>query len=145
MLGFYLGLISIVCWLFCTVPQLIMNCKSGSVDAALSFYFLIFWLAGDTCNLVGAILAKQLPLQIFTGIYYVTIDLVMIIQFLILSEQSCISRSRVARGGQIFAFFLPMTMIRSFDGFRLAGKQDQLGYTLGLISCVFYAEFVKIF
>ena len=138
MLGFYLGLISIVCWLFCTVPQLIMNCKSGSVDAALSFYFLIFWLAGDSCNLVGAILAKQLPLQIFTGIYYVTIDLVMIIQFLILSEQSCISRSRVARGGQIFAFFLPVTMVRSFDGFRLAGKEDRLGYALGLISCVFY-------
>ena len=64
MFGFYLGMISILCWMVSTIPQLIMNYKSGKVDQSLSVWFLIFWLAGDTCNMVGCILSKQLPMQI---------------------------------------------------------------------------------
>ena len=41
MIGFYFGLISIGCWMCSTIPQLVLNCRSGSADKALSFYW--FW------------------------------------------------------------------------------------------------------
>jgi len=34
------------------------------MDQALSIWFLLLWLGGDTCNLVGSFLADQLPLQV---------------------------------------------------------------------------------
>lgn len=34
------------------------------MDSALSIWFLLLWLGGDTCNLVGSFLADQLPLQV---------------------------------------------------------------------------------
>lgn len=84
--GFYLGLLSIICWMSSTIPQLVLNCRTGNADKALSFYFLLFWLAGDTCNMVGCVLASQLPIQIITGIYYIIMDLIMIIQYLYLCK-----------------------------------------------------------
>lgn len=34
------------------------------MDSALSIWFLLLWLGGDGCNLVGSFLADQLPLQV---------------------------------------------------------------------------------
>jgi len=81
MLGFVFGMSSIACWMMSTIPQMVLNCRNGSADKSLSFYFLIFWLAGDTCNMFGCILASQLPIQIITGCYYILMDLVMIMQY----------------------------------------------------------------
>lgn len=44
--------------------QYYSSCKTGNMDSALSIWFLLLWLAGDTCNLVGSFLADQLPLQV---------------------------------------------------------------------------------
>lgn len=38
--------------------------KTGNMDSALSVWFLLLWLGGDSCNLVGSFLADQLPLQV---------------------------------------------------------------------------------
>lgn len=81
MLGFVLGMSSIACWMMSTIPQMVLNCRIGSADKSLSIYFLVFWLAGDTCNMFGCILASQLPIQIITGCYYILMDLVMIMQY----------------------------------------------------------------
>lgn len=37
------------------------------MDSAISMWFLLLWLGGDTCNLVGSFLADQLPLQVSGG------------------------------------------------------------------------------
>ncbi|XP_053546896.1 lysosomal amino acid transporter 1 homolog [Bombina bombina] len=39
-------------------------CKTGNMDEAISFWFLMGLLAGDSCNLLGAFLSHQLPLQV---------------------------------------------------------------------------------
>jgi hypothetical protein len=40
------------------------------MDQALSIWFLLLWLGGDVCNLVGSFLADQLPLQVGAVIVY---------------------------------------------------------------------------
>lgn len=36
----------------------------GNMDQALSLWFLLGWIGGDSCNLIGSFLADQLPLQV---------------------------------------------------------------------------------
>nr|AAH90740.1 Zgc:113491 [Danio rerio] len=52
------------------------------MDSALSIWFLLFWLAGDSCNLIGSFLADQLPLQKYTAVYYVVADLLMLAMYM---------------------------------------------------------------
>ncbi|XP_072334368.1 lysosomal amino acid transporter 1 homolog isoform X2 [Scyliorhinus torazame] len=52
--------------------------RNGNMDQAVSFWFLLGWLAGDSCNFVGAFIAQQLPMQTYTAVYYVIVDLVMV-------------------------------------------------------------------
>ncbi|XP_075882635.1 lysosomal amino acid transporter 1 homolog isoform X2 [Nelusetta ayraudi] len=78
MASVYLGLISILCFMVSSLPQYYSSCKAGNMDRAISIWFLLLWLGGDTCNLVGSFLADQLPLQTYTAIYYVIADLLML-------------------------------------------------------------------
>nr|XP_031320077.1 lysosomal amino acid transporter 1 homolog isoform X1 [Camelus dromedarius]XP_031320078.1 lysosomal amino acid transporter 1 homolog isoform X1 [Camelus dromedarius]XP_031320079.1 lysosomal amino acid transporter 1 homolog isoform X1 [Camelus dromedarius]XP_031320080.1 lysosomal amino acid transporter 1 homolog isoform X1 [Camelus dromedarius]XP_031320081.1 lysosomal amino acid transporter 1 homolog isoform X1 [Camelus dromedarius]XP_031320082.1 lysosomal amino acid transporter 1 homolog is len=82
-----LGLISILCFAASTFPQYIKACKTGNMDQALSLWFLLGWIGGDSCNLIGSFLADQLPLQrpapprllqTYTALYYVLADLLML-------------------------------------------------------------------
>ncbi|XP_028850084.1 lysosomal amino acid transporter 1 homolog [Denticeps clupeoides] len=73
-----LGLLSIVCFMVSSMPQYYSSCRSGNMDRALSIWFLLLWLGGDSCNLVGSFLADQLPLQTYTAVYYVLADLLML-------------------------------------------------------------------
>ncbi|KAM9299557.1 lysosomal amino acid transporter 1 homolog [Gastrophryne carolinensis] len=73
-----LGLISILCFITASFPQYYKSCKTGNMDKALSIWFLLGWLAGDSCNFVGAFLSHQLPLQTYTAVYYVLADLLML-------------------------------------------------------------------
>lgn len=207
MIGFYFGLLSIICWMSSTIPQLVLNCKSGNADKALSFYFLFFWLAGDTCNMVGCILASQLPIQILTGVYYILMDLIMIIQYLYLckiknsdryrarnrsqnrirrdSEDSFLDNTDLLPDDQnlqhnnfrenapLLMMFVPFVNVGYYNADKLykfsdlwniqnaydsatinanlganipfnhdqnllANKNAAIGYTLGIISCIFY-------
>ncbi|XP_075058152.1 lysosomal amino acid transporter 1 homolog [Mixophyes fleayi] len=76
-----IGLVSIGCFLFAALPQLYVAHKNGKVDQALSLGFLLCWLGGDFTNFVGCYLAKQLPIQIVTAIFYCNMDIIMISQF----------------------------------------------------------------
>ncbi|NXI37271.1 LAAT1 protein, partial [Galbula dea] len=73
-----LGLVSILCFAAASFPQFYQACKTGIMDRALSIYFLLGWLGGDLLNLIGSFLADQLPLQVYTAVYYVLADLVML-------------------------------------------------------------------
>lgn len=48
--------------------QYYSSCKTGNMDSAISIWFLLLWLGGDSCNLVGSFLADQLPLQVSGGV-----------------------------------------------------------------------------
>lgn len=52
------------CFILFFFSQYYSSCKTGNMDSALSVWFLLFWLAGDSCNLIGSFLADQLPLQV---------------------------------------------------------------------------------
>uniref|UniRef100_A0AC11CXL8 Solute carrier family 66 member 1 n=1 Tax=Ovis aries TaxID=9940 RepID=A0AC11CXL8_SHEEP len=73
-----LGLLSILCFAASTFPQYIKACKTGNMDQALSVWFLLGWIGGDSCNLIGSFLADQLPLQTYTAVYYVLADVLML-------------------------------------------------------------------
>jgi len=78
--SFCLGLCSIGFWLFAQLPQIIKTYMSGSVES-LSMMFLLTWLVGDITNLIGCLLTHQLPTQLYTAIYYCSMDVIMVSQY----------------------------------------------------------------
>uniref|UniRef100_A0A915L0M3 Uncharacterized protein n=1 Tax=Romanomermis culicivorax TaxID=13658 RepID=A0A915L0M3_ROMCU len=79
--SFFLGWLSLTIWLFPTLPQIFENYKSGHCDDALSIYFLLMCYVADYLSLFGAILSKQLPVQIYVGGYFILQDSIMIGQY----------------------------------------------------------------
>eukprot|EP00058_Branchiostoma_floridae_P028403 XP_002613894.1 hypothetical protein BRAFLDRAFT_208580 [Branchiostoma floridae] len=100
--GFILGLVSILCWIVVSLPQLYKGWKSGNADTALSLPFLLLWLFGDTANLIGCLLTGQLPIQLYTAIYYVFMDCLMISQWF----YCLIKNRRKSKSEIVFLFFL---------------------------------------
>ncbi|XP_071372013.1 lysosomal amino acid transporter 1 homolog isoform X1 [Centroberyx affinis] len=89
-----LGLLSILCFMVSSLPQYYSSCRTGNMDSALSIWFLLLWLGGDSCNLVGSFLADQLPLQTYTAVYYVLADLVMLGMYLYYKTRNRTAESR---------------------------------------------------
>ncbi|XP_022104169.1 lysosomal amino acid transporter 1 homolog [Acanthaster planci] len=79
--GFFLGLISILCWLVVFLPQFYDAFKHGKMDEAISPVFLFLWLLGDVSNLVGSLLSNQLGTQIAVAYYYIGMDCLVLLQF----------------------------------------------------------------
>ncbi|OSX59734.1 hypothetical protein POSPLADRAFT_1059039 [Postia placenta MAD-698-R-SB12] len=73
------GWTSIACWLVVYTPQIIENHRLKSGEG-LSVFFVVIWLIGDICNLVGAILAHLLPTIIILALYYTACDSILLIQ-----------------------------------------------------------------
>ncbi|XP_061458165.1 lysosomal amino acid transporter 1 homolog isoform X3 [Rhineura floridana] len=118
-----LGLVSIVCFAGASFPQYYLACKTGIMDQALSVYFLLGWLGGDSLNLIGSFLADQLPLQVYTAIYYVLADLLMISFYLYYKIKNQ-NRSFSASINTIFVFlFVGTVSVTSF----LGGPTSRLG------------------
>ncbi|XP_042650823.1 lysosomal amino acid transporter 1 homolog [Tyto alba] len=159
-----LGLISIFCFAAASFPQFYQACKTGVMDQALSIYFLLGWLGGDLLNLIGSSLANQLPLQIYTAVYYVIADLVMLSLYCYYKVKNC-GGGLAAPINAAFVFFSLWTASTvSFLGRGAAVAQDPatfkgrsllsahvdglgskpftrkeiLGFTIGSISSVLY-------
>ncbi|KAI5293474.1 hypothetical protein KEM52_005499 [Ascosphaera acerosa] len=75
------GSISMTCWFFLMVPQLIENYKQQSADA-ISLGFLFIWFVGDAANLVGAVLANLVPVVVAVAFYFFLSDFVFVGQCL---------------------------------------------------------------
>ncbi|KAG6039450.1 hypothetical protein E4U41_002535 [Claviceps citrina] len=73
------GSVSLTAWICLLLPQLIANYKAKSADG-LSMAFLIVWLLGDVCNLVGALFTKLAPSAIALATYFCFLDTVLITQ-----------------------------------------------------------------
>ncbi|KIM30059.1 hypothetical protein M408DRAFT_100577 [Serendipita vermifera MAFF 305830] len=74
-----LGWVSIACWILVYTPQILENYQLKSGEG-LSVLFVLIWLAGDICNLVGAGLAGLIPTVIILAIYYTICDLILLFQ-----------------------------------------------------------------
>ncbi|KAJ9195273.1 hypothetical protein DTO166G4_4789 [Paecilomyces variotii] len=76
-----LGSISLTCWIFLLVPQLIENYRNGSAEA-VSLAFLFVWFVGDVTNLIGAAWAGLVPVIVAIAVYFCIADGVLISQCL---------------------------------------------------------------
>jgi len=74
-----LGWMSISCWIVVYSPQIVENYQLQSGEG-LSVFFVSIWLAGDLCNLFGAVLAGLLPTIIILGAYYTACDIILLSQ-----------------------------------------------------------------
>ncbi|RMD44480.1 hypothetical protein DV735_g650, partial [Chaetothyriales sp. CBS 134920] len=75
------GSISLSCWLFLLLPQLIENYRNGSADA-ISPGFVAIWFLGDVFNLVGSVWAGLVSTVIAVAVYFCFADGVLISQLL---------------------------------------------------------------
>ncbi|XP_063001172.1 lysosomal amino acid transporter 1 homolog [Elgaria multicarinata webbii] len=160
-----LGLISIMCFAAASFPQFYLACKTGIMDQALSIYFLLGWLGGDSLNLIGSFLAEQLPLQVYTAIYYVLADLVMISLYVYYKVKNRDRRISVSINA-VFAFifvgtvsatsllsnhpaqlgdgptaFKGRTLLSSEDdqpGWKPFSKKEIVGFVIGSVSALLY-------
>ncbi|EAU36208.1 conserved hypothetical protein [Aspergillus terreus NIH2624] len=76
-----LGSISMTCWIFLLVPQLIENYRNGNAEA-ISLLFLFVWFVGDITNLVGGLWAGLVPVIVAIAVYFCIADGVLIGQCL---------------------------------------------------------------
>ncbi|KAL3434713.1 PQ loop repeat-domain-containing protein [Aspergillus tetrazonus] len=76
-----LGSISLTCWIFLLVPQLIENYRNGNAEA-ISLLFLFVWFVGDITNLVGSAWAGLVPVVVAIAVYFCIADGVLIGQCL---------------------------------------------------------------
>jgi len=74
-----LGWISIACWIVVYSPQVYENYSLQSGEG-LSVPFVVIWLVGDICNLLGAVLANLLPTVIILAVYYTLCDVILLLQ-----------------------------------------------------------------
>ena len=87
-ISFFVGLSSILFWLFAQTPQFVLNCRLQRAHG-LSFCFLLEWLVADTLNLIGAILTGQIGTTISIAFLFVGMDLALAIQYIILERTCC--------------------------------------------------------
>jgi len=94
LLGFYLALVTIACWMTAQIPQLILNFREKSARG-LSPWFLAQWLAGDSFNLIGCLATgDQAPTQTYTAVYFVLSDLALLCQYVYYRERRSGRRRR---------------------------------------------------
>ena len=76
-LSFLFGYASIGCWIFAQMPQLYKNFKNKQY---INIKFILIWLMGDICNLLGSKLTNQKPFQVYLATYFVMIDTLLLSQ-----------------------------------------------------------------
>ncbi|TPX69462.1 hypothetical protein SpCBS45565_g02384 [Spizellomyces sp. 'palustris'] len=75
------------------MPQLYKNWAHGDASS-LSATFLANWLAGDVANVVGCVLTGQLPFQTYLASYFVSIDTLLMVQYLFYTKWRSFRRKR---------------------------------------------------
>ncbi|XP_074874235.1 lysosomal amino acid transporter 1 homolog isoform X2 [Carettochelys insculpta] len=133
------------------------------MDQALSIYFLLGWLGGDSLNLIGSFLADQLPLQVYTAIYYVLADLVMLSMYIYykvrnrnrgysvqinaavaficlgtLSATSCLGSSDSTIEPVTFRGRMLLSAPVAQGGYETFTKKEIIGFTIGSLSSLLY-------
>ncbi|KLO15987.1 PQ-loop-domain-containing protein, partial [Schizopora paradoxa] len=74
-----LGWVSIACWIVVYTPQIYENYQLKSGEG-LSVLFVVIWLLGDLCNLVGALMAGLQATVVIIAVYYSLCDSILLFQ-----------------------------------------------------------------
>ncbi|KAI5293572.1 hypothetical protein KEM52_005419 [Ascosphaera acerosa] len=85
------GSISMTCWFFLMVPQLLENYQNQSAEA-ISISFLAIWLLGDAANLLGSVWARLVPVIIAIAFYFAFADSVLLAQCMYYNVKSAAAR-----------------------------------------------------
>uniref|UniRef100_A0A915D515 Lysosomal amino acid transporter 1 n=1 Tax=Ditylenchus dipsaci TaxID=166011 RepID=A0A915D515_9BILA len=85
-------------------PQLYENYRTKRCEG-LSIFFLMFWMIGDTCNMIGAVLTHQQPLQQIIGVYYILQDMVLLSQYVYYTKVYHANRQNMMVGSTIKCTF----------------------------------------
>ncbi|XP_053729704.1 lysosomal amino acid transporter 1 homolog [Synchiropus splendidus] len=80
-LSVVVGLVSMLCFLLSTIPQVYEAHRNGKVEEAMSLGFLLCIFSGDLTSFAGGYLTCQLPIQIVAVVSYIITDLILISQF----------------------------------------------------------------
>ncbi|XP_067898382.1 transmembrane protein 44 isoform X2 [Heterodontus francisci] len=158
-ISFALWVLSLLFWVIAHIILFYLRCKRR-VWREESLSCTIYAFLGNMCNMFGALLAKQLSIQVFTAAYMAAVD---ILHFLLILFPVCGSRSRSKsdqprrrnkrRSSTMFMVCLPFAMSTSyyfwaspiaqvdFHGPRrkllttlLQDSTEIIGYTLGVIA-----------
>ncbi|XP_041377955.1 lysosomal amino acid transporter 1 homolog [Gigantopelta aegis] len=76
-----LGLLSIVTWMCVGIPQMIQNCRNLKGMVGISFWLMMQWFLGDATNLIGSVLSGQLRVQIYTAVWFILADIILLMQY----------------------------------------------------------------
>jgi len=74
-----LGWVSLACWIVVYSPQLWENYTLQS-GQGLSVLFVLIWLIGDVCSLVGGVIAQLVPTVLILSTYYLVCDSSLLFQ-----------------------------------------------------------------
>ena len=103
-IGFLSGLCSIAFWIVCQFPQMLQNYQLKTSEG-LSGYFLLLWAFGDSCNLVACVLTgDQTPVQMYTAVYFLMSDSVLISQFVLYRKRQIQREERQTRRRRRLSF-----------------------------------------
>lgn len=102
--GFLSGLCSIAFWIVCQFPQMLQNYQLKTSEG-LSGYFLLLWAFGDSYNLVACVLTgDQTPVQMYTAVYFLMSDSVLISQFVLYRKRQIQREERQTRRRRRLSF-----------------------------------------
>ncbi|XP_014651715.1 PREDICTED: putative uncharacterized protein PQLC2L [Ceratotherium simum simum] len=109
--------------------QLSVAYRTGQVEGALSVGFLLCWVSGGLTGFRGCYLTHHIPLQIFTAIFYVNMDITMLSQFTYYKLKN--------QKEKLFVFLVCCPLPRP-AALHTRAMIEISGFVCGHISCIFY-------
>uniref|UniRef100_A0A8C5X6U7 Lysosomal amino acid transporter 1 homolog n=1 Tax=Malurus cyaneus samueli TaxID=2593467 RepID=A0A8C5X6U7_9PASS len=150
--------VAVLLWLCLAarISHFYQACRTGTMDQALSLYFLLGWLGGDLLNLIGSFLADQLPLQAQTArdapsflpemlpspilglLRFSSLGLFPSLPGMFRSLSPELSHSFPPRVFPFPTLLLPVPVPVPGPAFQPFSRTEIIGFTIGSISSVFY-------
>ncbi|XP_051778203.1 transmembrane protein 44 isoform X3 [Erpetoichthys calabaricus] len=160
--SFALWIAAAVLWIVADFLLLYRHLRTKGKHSSISVHCIVYGFIGNLSNTVGAFLANQLTIQIFTGIYMAAADLVNFICFFFpfckwksARQGSGKKRRNSRKRNSLFVFLLPLSVgsgywtwqsisrpnvLQTKDSRRrllstfLQENTDVIGYALGLVA-----------
>ena len=150
-IGFFIGLSSLLFWIFAQGPQFVTNCKNNSASA-LSVWFLAQWMFGDSVNLISTFLTNQISTVKITSILFVSMDVCLLLQYLCLEGCCCCARKKKRKRKKKLRILTndnhgetkdPLLRVR-IDGNGNYGSTDMNNNTRRTSTSALYGAFVPV-
>eukprot|EP00834_Sanchytrium_tribonematis_P000270 NODE_5_length_72347_cov_1.339331.p38 type:complete len:238 gc:universal NODE_5_length_72347_cov_1.339331:10184-9471(-) len=130
--AFILGYSSICFWLFAQIPQLVKNFQYKKY---INIKFILIWLLGDICNLIGSRLTQQKPFQIYLAAYFVIIDTALLSQCVYYRNND---RESILISDNLSPSILSPLLLASPVNGLSNSNVELVGTTISWICCILY-------